>query len=121
MCSKTTAMPWRPSRAVNDFLETYRPHDQRCLLVDAQLPGMSGIDLIQRLREMGDPIPAVVVSGHADVPMAVRAMKVGAVDFLEMPVGRDELLASVQRALDSFEEIARITEFLNYRPFGWQA
>ncbi len=93
------------------FLESYRPHDQRCLLVDAQLPGTSGIDLIQRLREMGDPIPAVVVSGHADVPMAVRAMKVGAVDFLEMPVGRDELLASVQRALDSFEEIARITEF----------
>ena len=74
--------------------------------------GLSGIDLIQRLREMGDPIPAIVVSGHADVPMAVRAMKVGAVDFVEKPVGRDELLASVQRALDSFEEIARITEFL---------
>ena len=59
------------------FLELYRPYDQRCLLVDAQLPGLSGIDLIQRLQEMGDPIPAIVVSGHADVPMAVRAMKVG--------------------------------------------
>jgi FixJ family two-component response regulator len=94
------------------FLESYRPHDQRCLLVDAQLPGLSGTDLIQRLRGMGDPIPAIVVSGHADVPMVVRAMKSGAVDFVEKPVGREELLASVQRALDSFEEIARITEFL---------
>jgi two-component system CheB/CheR fusion protein len=93
------------------FLQSYHPHDQRCLLVDAQLPGTSGIDMIQRLRKMGDPIPAIVMSGHADVPMAVRAMKGGAVDFLEMPVGRDELLASVQRALNSFEEIARITEF----------
>jgi len=94
------------------FLDSYSPHDQRCLIVDAQLPGTSGIDLIQHLRETGDPIPAVVVSGHADVPMAVRAMKVGAVDFLEIPVDRDELLAIVQRALESFEEIARITEFL---------
>ena len=94
------------------FLETYHPHKQRCLLVDALLPGLSGIDLIQRLRAMGDPIPAIVVSGHADVSMAVRAMKVGAVDFVEKPVGRDELLASVQRALELFEETARFTEFL---------
>jgi two-component system, chemotaxis family, CheB/CheR fusion protein len=93
------------------FLETYHPYKQRCLIVDALLPGLSGIDLIQRLRATGDPIPAVVVSGHADVPMAVRAMKVGAVDLLEKPVGREELLASVQRALGPFEEIARITEF----------
>jgi two-component system CheB/CheR fusion protein len=94
------------------FLGSYQPHDPRCLLVDALLPGMSGIDLIQRLRRMGDPIPAIVVSGQADVPMAVRAIKVGAVDCIEKPVGREELLASVQRALGSFEEIARITEFL---------
>ena len=94
------------------FLETYHPYKQRCLIVDALLPGLSGIDLIQRLRATGDPIPAIVVSGHADVSMAVRAMKVGAVDFVEKPVGREELLASVQRALGSFEEIARITEFL---------
>jgi two-component system CheB/CheR fusion protein len=94
------------------FLESYQPHDRRCLLVDALLPGMSGIDLIQRLRGMGDPVPAIVLNGNADVPMAVRAMKVGAVDCIEKPVGREELLASVKRALGSFEEIARITEFL---------
>ena len=105
-------MPWRPSRALNVFW------NRTVLMISAVFSstrsclGLSGIDLIQRLRGMGDPIPAIVVSGHADVPMAVRAMKVGAVDFVEKPVGRDELLASVQRALKSFEEIARITEFL---------
>ncbi len=94
------------------FLDSYRPNNPRCLLVDALLPGMSGIDLIQRLRNMGDPIPAIVVSGHADVPMVVRAMKAGAVDFVEKPLGREQLLESVRRALESFEETARITEFL---------
>ena len=82
------------------FLEAYRPDADGCLLIDAYLPGMSGFDVLTRLREMGAVLPAIMITGHSDVPMAVRAMKGGAVDFIEKPVGRSALLASIDWALD---------------------
>jgi two-component system, chemotaxis family, CheB/CheR fusion protein len=96
------------------FLGSYRrdDDDRACLLVDALLLGMSGIDLVEYLRAEGDQIPAIVFSGHADVPMAVQAMKVGAVDFLEKPVGCDALLASIRRALERGQETAELSNFL---------
>ena len=80
------------------FLAAYRPGGDGCLLVDARLPGMSGIEVLHRLREAGHPLPAIVITGNSDVPMAVQAMKAGALDFIEKPVGPEELLASVARA-----------------------
>ena len=82
------------------FLEAYRPGRDACLLIDAYLPGMSGLELLQRLRDAGDRLPSVMITGNSDVTIAVQAMQAGALDFIQKPVGRGELLASIERALD---------------------
>lgn len=82
------------------FLEAYRPGREACLLIDAYLPGMNGLELLQRLNDTGHRLPAIMITGNSDVPMAVQAMKAGASDFLEKPIGSGELLASVERALE---------------------
>ncbi len=76
------------------FLESYRPGRQGCLLVDAYLPGMSGLELLQRLKDVGSQLPSVMITGNSDVHMAVQAMKAGASDFIEKPIGHGELLAT---------------------------
>ena len=88
------------------FFEAYRPGREGCLLVDALMPGMSGVELIERLKAEGHELPAIVITGSGAVPMAVQAMKAGAVDFIEKPVGHEELLASVKRALDQTRDTA---------------
>jgi two-component system, chemotaxis family, CheB/CheR fusion protein len=92
-----------------DFLEAFHPGQQACLLIDAQLPGMSGLELLQRLSNEGRLLPAVMITGNADVAMAVQAMKAGAMDFIEKPIGRDELLACVERALDHSQDESKLT------------
>jgi two-component system CheB/CheR fusion protein len=82
------------------FLQAYRPGREACLLIDAYLPGMDGLELLQRLRDAGDRLPAIMITGSSDVPMAVQAMKAGASDFIEKPIGRGELLDGVDRALE---------------------
>jgi two-component system, chemotaxis family, CheB/CheR fusion protein len=81
------------------FLRAYRPERGGCLLIDAYLPGMSGMDLLHRLSEVGrGGLASIMITGNSDVPMAVQAMKAGAMDFIEKPIGNDELLAAVERA-----------------------
>jgi len=75
-------------------------HSQGCLLVDARMPGMTGFELIERLQADGCALPIIMITGSGDVPTAVAAMKAGAVDFIEKPIGHVELLASIARALD---------------------
>uniref|UniRef100_UPI002586DF54 response regulator transcription factor n=1 Tax=Acidiphilium sp. TaxID=527 RepID=UPI002586DF54 len=82
------------------FLAAYRPDREACLLLDAYLPGMSGLAVLQRLREIAAPLPAIVITGRSDVAMAVQAMKAGAEDFIEKPISRTDLLAAIARALD---------------------
>jgi two-component system CheB/CheR fusion protein len=81
------------------FLAAFRPGREGCLLIDAALPGMNGIELLHHLRNEGHLLPSIMITGRSDVAMAVAAMKAGAVDFIEKPVGTEELLASVARAL----------------------
>jgi two-component system CheB/CheR fusion protein len=81
------------------FLQTYQAGRHGCLVLDAHLPGLDGLELLTRLREAGDLLPVVIITGSGDLTLAVRAMKVGASDFIEKPIGRDDLLASVERAL----------------------
>lgn len=81
------------------FLEAYRPGRVGCLVVDARMPRMGGLELLERLKTEGGP-PAVMITGHADIPLAVQAMKAGAMGFLEKPVRYDELLANIERALE---------------------
>jgi two-component system CheB/CheR fusion protein len=82
------------------FLGSYDPECAGCLLVDAYLTGMDGFGLLERLAASGHVLPAIMITGHGDVAMAVRAMRAGAFDFIEKPVGRQILLASVVRALE---------------------
>jgi two-component system CheB/CheR fusion protein len=82
------------------FLAAHRPGRGACLLIDAYLPGMSGLDLLRRLHEAGDRLPAIMITGNSDVPMAVQAMREGASDFIEKPIGQGELVASIERALE---------------------
>lgn len=81
------------------FLEHYGGESQGCLLVDAYLPGMSGLDLLEEMGRRGHPIPSILMTGSSDVRMAVSAMKLGASDFLEKPVTEQALLTCVRTAL----------------------
>jgi len=92
-----------------DFLATARPAQSACLVTEASLPGTSGLELQRTLVELGDPIPIVFISGQGDIPMSVRAMKSGAVEFLTKPLHEQELLEAVELALrkDAFQLIER--------------
>ncbi len=92
-----------------DFLKACRPGQEGCLLIDAYLPGISGLELLQRLHDEDWRLPAIMITGNSDVPMAVQAMKAGASDFIEKPIGREDLLASVSRALDQAHDAAKLS------------
>jgi two-component system CheB/CheR fusion protein len=95
------------------FLEAYASTPKGCLLVDAYLPGMTGLELMQRLQHGDGRLPAIMITGNSDVPMAVQAMKFGASDFIEKPIGQDELLASVNRALEQSQDASKLTAWRN--------
>jgi len=86
--------------SAREFLERPEPDGPRCLVLDVRMPGQSGLDLHDRLVASGRDIPVIFITGHADVPMAVRAMKAGAVDFLSKPFDDAELLGAARQALD---------------------
>ena len=81
------------------FLAAYRPEFRGCALVDLRMPGTDGLALIERLKARGASLPIVVVTGHGDVPLAVRAMKAGAIDFIEKPYNDQAILDAVRQAL----------------------
>jgi FixJ family two-component response regulator len=85
--------------STGEFLLHKRVERPGCVLLDVRLPGPSGLDLQEAMREHGIELPVIFLTGHADVSSSVRAMKSGAVDFLEKPVKRDTLLGAVARAL----------------------
>jgi len=85
--------------STGEFLLHPLPDRPGCVLLDVRLPGPSGLELQEALRRQHIALPVVFLTGHADVPTSVRAMKAGAVDFLEKPVRREVLLEALQRAL----------------------
>jgi len=90
--------------SANEFLQTAKPGMAGCLVVDVRMPGMSGLELLQTLKTRDIRIPVIVITGHGDVPMAVRAMKAGAFDFLQKPFNEQELLDRVLACLDKFDQ-----------------
>jgi two-component system, chemotaxis family, CheB/CheR fusion protein len=87
------------------FLNAYQPGQRGCLLVDAIMPGMSGIEVVERLKRDGRDLPAIVITGNGAISMAVQAMKAGAVDFIEKPVRHDELLAAIAGAIEGSQHL----------------
>jgi len=92
-----------------EFLKAYRPGREGCLLIDAYLPGISGLELLQRLSTAGHRLPSIMITGNSDVPIAVQAMKAGALDFLEKPISAKDLLASVKRAFESSKDSTKLS------------
>lgn len=85
--------------SVSAFLESYEPDRRGCLVLDIRMPRMTGLDLQNELNARGWRIPAIFITGHGTVPIAIAAMKAGAFDFIEKPLRDEALLESVERAL----------------------
>ena len=85
--------------SAQEFLASYDPLQPGCLVLDVRMPGMSGLELQQRLNLRGAVIPVIFITGHGDVPMAVEAMQQGAFDFLQKPFRDQDLMDRIQRAL----------------------
>jgi two-component system, LuxR family, response regulator FixJ len=92
--------------SAEEFLDLYRPHApdaRRCLVTDVRMPGMNGLELQEELRRRNIVLPLILISGHADVRLAVRAMRAGALTVLEKPVNEQELIDVVHQALNSHD------------------
>jgi two-component system response regulator FixJ len=89
------------------FLAALPQIEGGCVITDVRMPGMSGLELLKRLQEMKIGLPVIVMTGHGDVPLAVEAMKNGAIDFIEKPFEDEVLLASVRTALGRLEQVSR--------------
>ena len=83
-----------------DFLRSQQSDGPSCLILDVQLPGLSGLDFQRELTDAGFQIPIIFITGHGDIPMSVKAMKSGAVEFLTKPFRDEDLLDAIQQALD---------------------
>ena len=88
-----------------EFLRRKLPDGPSCLILDVRLPGMSGLDVQRKLTETGLQIPVIFITGHGDIPMTVKAMKSGAVEFLTKPFRDQDLLDAIQQALQRENEI----------------
>ena len=101
-----------PSAAA--FLEAERPPGVACLILDVRMPGLSGLELQSRMAQSGPSIPIIFITGHGDIPMAVLAMKKGAVEFLSKPFRDDDLLDAIHgalaRARDTHREESEVGE-----------
>jgi two-component system response regulator FixJ len=105
---RSAGLSVRTYESATSFLDAAPMITAGCIVTDVRMPGLSGIDLLRRLQEMKIGLPVIVITGHGDVPLAVEAMRCGAVDFLEKPFDDDVLLASVRAALDRSEESAAV-------------
>ena len=101
--------------SAREFLRHKRPDAPACLVLDVRLPGTSGMDLQQELARSEEPLPIIFITGHGDIPMSVRAIKAGAVEFLTKPFRDQDLLDAIQEALKTDraarEQRVRAAEF----------
>jgi DNA-binding NtrC family response regulator len=98
---RSAGLKARTFASAQEFLATPRPNVPGCLVLDVNLPGLSGLDLQQELAKSGDQIPIIFLTGHGDIPMTVRAVKAGAVDFLTKPFDDEDLLNAIRQCITS--------------------
>jgi FixJ family two-component response regulator len=99
MLMKSENLPCMTFRTAENFLDYYDESKLGCLILDVGMPGMSGLQLQQRLKRLQTLLPIIFITGHGDVPMAVRAIQEGASDFIQKPFGNAELLSRVHQVL----------------------
>jgi two-component system response regulator FixJ len=104
---KTAGMTVRGFDSATPFLEVLPQIRSGCIITDVRMPDVTGIDLLRRVKELGIDVPVIVITGHGDISLAVEAMKIGAVDFLEKPFDDDALLVAVHAALDRTADTAQ--------------
>lgn len=92
--------------SAHDFLRYQRPDVTACLVLDVRMPGLSGLDLQRELAHSEQPIPIIFITGHGDIPMSVRAMKAGAIEFLPKPFRDEDLLDAIREGLER-DQVAR--------------
>lgn len=97
---RSVGLKVRTFASAQEFLQSERPDVAACLILDVRMPGLSGLDLQRDLSEANIHIPIIFITGHGDIPMSVRAMKAGAVEFLTKPFRDQDLLDAIQQALD---------------------
>ena len=97
----------RPFASPQDFLQSKLPDAPGCLVLDVRLPGMSGLTFQKELARLGVALPVIFITGHGDIPMSVRAMKAGAVEFLTKPFHDQELLDAIHTAIERDRERRR--------------
>jgi len=95
----------RTYATAQEFLSACDPAMRGCLVLDIRMPGISGLDLQDRLQEQGIHLPVIIITGHGDVPVAVRAMKAGALEFLQKPFNDQTLLDAIHAALEKYHAI----------------
>ncbi len=100
MLLESADLPYRCFSSADSFFAEHDGSQRGCLILDIRMPGMSGIELQQKLTQMGSSLPIIFITGHGDVPMAVEAMRRGALDFLRKPVNEENFLERVTHALD---------------------
>lgn len=100
MLLESAGLPYRCFASADDFIADHDGSQRGCLVLDIRMPGMTGIELQQRLTQMQSSLPIIFITGHGDVPMAVEAMRRGALDFLRKPVNEENFLERVTHALD---------------------
>ena len=97
---ESAGIPTRVYGSAVDFLAALADEGSACIITDVRMPGMTGTELLRRLKESGRRIPVIVTTGHGDIALAVEAMKLGAVDFFEKPFADEALLRAVRAAIE---------------------
>jgi RNA polymerase sigma factor (sigma-70 family) len=99
MLVRSVGLPVKAFSSAQEFLDNYRADQPGCLVLDIRMPGMSGLELQRHMKDVGIAIPIIIITGHGDVPIAVRAMKDGAMELLEKPFSKQLLLEHIGDAL----------------------
>lgn len=103
---KTSGFQVRVYQSGNEILKTASDLEPGCILLDIRMPGMDGLEVQEALKSKGIALPVIIMTGHGDVSLAVRAMKAGAIDFIEKPFEKTVLLSAIEHGLGRLEKLA---------------
>ena len=106
----TAGVPVRVYDSATSFLDALPSLQTGCLITDVRMPDLTGIELLQRLKAKSIDLPVIVITGHGDIPLAVEAMKSGAIDFIEKPFAEEAILKAVEAAKRTLEKRGRQSE-----------